>query len=549
MEGPTLEDTILEDDNAVQVDRTQRHYDPLAENTLPGTTFPSISPGVDGVRRRHQARLAVTRTPFMEPIGDKREPFYEMRLILGLAWFCSEAPEKREDGKVVWHFHWEPPPEVLLGESQLEPQELELGASDISFEHRCAVLERRFGQREYDLICPCCIQETPNLICDACKFAVGFHKCSHSDRMRWRRGTLFAGELDVQRVLFNLHRRGLPMPTLHDKADEYVDAGLLRPDDATSMVRAIEQERGVARTINEVGGADDANAPGTRNSSHLSSQQLTLLLAEREAKLQTSEFKGVTDQWRVYTEIINAISNGERLRMLVQASAGTGKSYMMTTVMLWCVINGKKARAAAPTGIAASNIEIEGTSVSATTLHAMFDFDTELTTKLDFAKGESNKKVKELLELDVLFLDEISMIDAGTCVDLEHCSDFMNTGFVSLTRLMPTKQYISCVSVCLSRYNYVQRSNVPHYPDVLDVLRVTGRRVASHGINAEPCRPHSQARCTGRWGPFWKHCPGSLWGFQAAPPCNQYATIHHRKRIMWDLFFQGVAPESARGGR
>ena len=49
--------------------------------------------------------------------------------------------------------------------------------------------------------------------------------------------------------------------------------------------------------------------------------------------------------------------------------------------------------------------------MSATTLHAMFDFDTDLTTKLDFAKGGSNKKIKALLELEVLFLDEISMID------------------------------------------------------------------------------------------------------------------------------------------
>ena len=82
----------------------------------------------------------------------------------------------------------------------------------------------------------------------------------------------------------------------------------------------------------------------------------------------------------------------------------------MTTVMLWCIVNGKKARAAAPTGIAASNIEIEGTGVSATTLHAMFDFDTELQTKLDFSKS-ANKKIKGLLELEVLFLDECSMID------------------------------------------------------------------------------------------------------------------------------------------
>ena len=41
----------------------------------------------------------------------------------------------------------------------------------------------------------------------------------------------------------------------------------------------------------------------------------------------------------------------------------------------------------------------------------MFDFDYELTTKLDFSTGCANKKNKDLLELEILFLDEISMID------------------------------------------------------------------------------------------------------------------------------------------
>ena len=97
----------------------------------------------------------------------------------------------------------------------------------------------------------------------------------------------------------------------------------------------------------------------------------------------------------MYSEITKALADGVRLRMLVQASAGTGKSFLLTTVMLWCVVHGKIAKAAAPTGIAASNIEIEGTHVSATTLHAMFDFDTELTTRLDFSKGTANKKIKD----------------------------------------------------------------------------------------------------------------------------------------------------------
>ena len=37
-----------------------------------------------------------------------------------------------------------------------------------------------------------------------------------------------------------------------------------------------------------------------------------------------------------------------------------GKSSLLTTVYLWCIVNGKKAKACAPTGIAAANVEIEG---------------------------------------------------------------------------------------------------------------------------------------------------------------------------------------------
>ena len=34
-----------------------------------------------------------------------------------------------------------------------------------------------------------------------------------------------------------------------------------------------------------------------------------------------------------------------------------------------------KCKAAAPTGIAAANIEVEGTSIGASTVHALFEFD------------------------------------------------------------------------------------------------------------------------------------------------------------------------------
>ena len=63
-----------------------------------------------------------------------------------------------------------------------------------------------------------------------------------------------------------------------------------------------------------------------------------------------------------------------------QASAGTGKSYLLSTIYLWCIVNGLNCKAAAPTGIAAANVEVEGTDVVATTLHALLELDAELQT-------------------------------------------------------------------------------------------------------------------------------------------------------------------------
>ena len=60
----------------------------------------------------------------------------------------------------------------------------------------------------------------------------------------------------------------------------------------------------------------------------------------------------------------------------------------------------------------AANVEIEGTDVAAMTTHAMFDLDCELKTKLDFAKT-GRPKAQALMALEVLFVDEVSMIDTA----------------------------------------------------------------------------------------------------------------------------------------
>ena len=63
------------------------------------------------------------------------------------------------------------------------------------------------------------------------------------------------------------------------------------------------------------------------------------------------------------------------------------------------------------------NIEIERADVRASTIHALFNFDGEYKTKIGFTKQVQS--VAELMWMEVLLLDEVSMIDdecfAGIC--------------------------------------------------------------------------------------------------------------------------------------
>ena len=123
----------------------------------------------------------------------------------------------------------------------------------------------------------------------------------------------------------------------------------------------------------------------------------------------------------------------------------------LTTVYLWCIVNGKSTKAAAPTGIAAANVEIPRTDVAAATIHSLFDLDVELKTKLDLAKLDHEKvtvgarkyphsawldieqvycdmglfpcdpQVKQLMKLEVLLLDEVSMrVCVCVCIERTH---------------------------------------------------------------------------------------------------------------------------------
>ena len=69
--------------------------------------------------------------------------------------------------------------------------------------------------------------------------------------------------------------------------------------------------------------------------------------------------------------------------------------HWLTTIFLWCIVHDKKCKSAAPTGIAAANVEIPRTDVAAATLHSLFELDVELKSKLDFARLDHEKVTRE----------------------------------------------------------------------------------------------------------------------------------------------------------
>ena len=152
--------------------------------------------------------------------------------------------------------------------------------------------------------------------------AVGLHRCEHVEgELRWRKGSLHGGKLDVERCLWNLHRKIVPTQKIAEKALEFVQEGLIKEDEAERIMAVISAERHLERVANA-----DAEEAATEVSSlthKLNQTQLVELLRKREANMRTGGAGGgVPDQYRVYQDITGAIERGEDLRMMVQASAG-----------------------------------------------------------------------------------------------------------------------------------------------------------------------------------------------------------------------------------
>ena len=143
-----------------------------------------------------------------------------------------------------------------------------------------------------------------------------------------------------------------------------MDASLCDHNAAQVMVRTIEAERGGENIFNERHGvAEGEGGAGEEDdrpiATKLNKRQLAELLEERERQMRQGSTDGEpTDQWRVYSEIVQALQSDRRLRMMIQASAGTGKSFLLTSIYLWCVVHDVAAKAAAPTGIVGALVRV-----------------------------------------------------------------------------------------------------------------------------------------------------------------------------------------------
>ena len=149
------------------------------------------------------------------------------------------------------------------------------------------------------------------------------------------------------------------------------------------MVQQIEEMRSILHLRNPAASAANAQTNAAKTAhALLTSVEMSAELQAREKLLQQRSANAMqtdrpTDQWRVYEECVEQMQTTEPLRLFLQASAGTGKSFLLETLYLWCLVNGAEAQACAPTGIAAARIFVPRTPIKATTVHNLFQLNFE----------------------------------------------------------------------------------------------------------------------------------------------------------------------------
>jgi hypothetical protein len=162
----TDDDTM--DATAVQpdVDAHHRHHSAIAEDIVSGEVVRNEEWGNFSCRRRQNARLCVPRSAFIEPLGPKREDYYEQKLFEGLPWFCTGGPEKMEqsDDAPTWLFDCHPSQDLDIDFrfAMRDRHVLDDNFKDTSFEQLCLRCELELGPHA----CECCAQSPEKKVRD-----------------------------------------------------------------------------------------------------------------------------------------------------------------------------------------------------------------------------------------------------------------------------------------------------------------------------------------------------------------------------------------------
>jgi hypothetical protein len=414
-------------DGRVDDPKGHRHYDRFSSELEPGTIFASRSHCKKAwhARRRRNMDFACSAHYDFDPVGETRERYYEQKLLLGLAWHLERSePDTKsgDDGSKVatWKLRSLPLDAsqtvdgVQIG-VQIASEELEVGEScQNNFELICSDLEQRYSLQ---CGCPCCARKPGGTKCKSCEHAFSWHMCvAQGGKYCWRPGTLFDGALDVEGALLRAEKRGVNLDKLRAKAAEFVEAGAMTKEHATTVLRQIEVNQGI---LGEMADNDTATESGhaaavlqqAPQTEEQVKQKLEGILKEMMENMEKVKHgNGPSDQWAVFEHAVRCLEDGKWLRLIVQASAGTGKSYVLIALCVYCLVHGLKFNAGAPTGIAAANLEAEGTDISASTLHKLFGLNFDVGSKLNF-EDRQDPGVAKLLGMDVLLIDEASMID------------------------------------------------------------------------------------------------------------------------------------------
>lgn len=167
---------------------------------------------------------------------------------------------------------------------------------------------------------------------------------------------------------------------------------------------------------------------------------------------------------------IDAVNNGENVYLT--GKAGTGKSFVTKTAIDSLRRKGKNIMALAPTGIAANNIE--GATIHSAfglTPFGMIDYE-----KANFLKSE---KRRVLQAVDVIFIDEISMLRADVLDALNYtliknkCGNIFEKQiiFIGDLKQLPCVVDDNMRSIMLRKYAGVEFFNAEIYKD-LNVIEI-----------------------------------------------------------------------------